>query len=200
MPGKFPIRWPIGCIRRYGCTEGGEIFTFETGRKSPTGEAIYAFHLANGLDLLNRLKIKIEKRSSQESNENETNIHSRLSFTRNCFTVDSRQQSSIDPYKKPEIINEASRSLKAHLSRKSSHNDTNMAKIYNKHEEQTTEIHNEQPHVSTYTDIHTIIMGSPNSPKGKTVDIKPLPYSNINANVTQSLNELAKAHAANRQR
>lgn len=55
-PGKFPTRWPINSIRRYGWSEKMNLFSFEAGRRCPSGEAMYAFRLSRGADLLNRLK------------------------------------------------------------------------------------------------------------------------------------------------
>jgi len=39
--GKEPIRWPLNCLRRYGFD--AELFSFESGRRCPTGPGIYAF-------------------------------------------------------------------------------------------------------------------------------------------------------------
>lgn len=62
-PSKFPTRWPLDCIRRYGCMDHGEKFVFEAGRKCSTGQAIYAFRLSRAADLVERLKEKIDKLS-----------------------------------------------------------------------------------------------------------------------------------------
>lgn len=59
IPGKFPTCWRIDCIRRYGCTETGDIFVFESGRSSTTGEATFAFRINRGPELVTKLKEKI---------------------------------------------------------------------------------------------------------------------------------------------
>lgn len=59
-PGKFPTRWPIDYIRRYGCSKEMNIFSFEAGRRCPSGEAIYAFRLGRGAELVDRLRRKID--------------------------------------------------------------------------------------------------------------------------------------------
>lgn len=65
-PGKFPTRWPIGYIRRYGCSNDGNKFVFEAGRRCPTGEAIFAYRLSRASDLVERLREKIENLSKFE--------------------------------------------------------------------------------------------------------------------------------------
>lgn len=66
-PGKFPTRWPLDYIRRYGCMENGEKFVFEAGRKCATGPAIYAFRLTRGAEFIERLRDKIDNLSSDEN-------------------------------------------------------------------------------------------------------------------------------------
>ena len=39
--GKDTIVWPLRSLRRYGFET--EVFTFESGRRGPTGPGIYAF-------------------------------------------------------------------------------------------------------------------------------------------------------------
>lgn len=64
---KEPIRWPLEYIRRYGYNDGDGIFYLESGRRSKTGEAIFAFRVDCGEDLVNRLKEKIDKSPSMNS-------------------------------------------------------------------------------------------------------------------------------------
>lgn len=65
-PSKHPTRWPLDCIRRYGCTDHGDRFVFEVGRKCSTGQAIFAFRLSRGAELVQVLKEKIDKSSTME--------------------------------------------------------------------------------------------------------------------------------------
>ena len=67
-PSKHPTRWPLDCIRRYGCTDHGEKFVFEAGRKCSTGHAIYAFRLTRGTELVEKLREKIDKLSITNNN------------------------------------------------------------------------------------------------------------------------------------
>lgn len=65
-PGNEPIRWPLKYIRKYGYKVELGAFVFECGRRSETGEAVYAFRVDRVEDLLNRLKEKIDKYPSME--------------------------------------------------------------------------------------------------------------------------------------
>lgn len=169
---------------------------FETGRQSVLGQAIYAFHLANGNDLVNRLKDRIDKNSRISIEERSTTTtdnqnRSSFKFNKSCFNSES-ERSPMDP----NCVN--SRSDRLGLSNSQHSNKQTCTATIN---DSSTIASNRQQSSSTYTDIQSISLKSPTNLR--TVhenDPKPLPYSNINANVTQSLNELAKAHAANRQR
>lgn len=57
--GKPPIRWPLKTLRRYGFD--AEHFTFEFGRRSPTGPGIYAFlcHRAEQLETLLEERLQV---------------------------------------------------------------------------------------------------------------------------------------------
>ena len=74
-PSRFPTRWPIGYIRRYGCSEERGIFLFEAGRRCPTGEAIFAFRLSRGPELVERLKELIEKTPPAFSEAQSSNVY-----------------------------------------------------------------------------------------------------------------------------
>jgi hypothetical protein len=83
-PSKFPTRWPLNCIRRYGCINDGQKFVFEVGRKCETGQAIYAFRLSRGSELVEKLNEKIENQissanASAQSDENNNNITNNVS-------------------------------------------------------------------------------------------------------------------------
>lgn len=66
-PSKFPTRWPLNYIRRYGCIQDGQKFVFEVGRKCETGQAIYAFRLSRGAELVEKLSEKIENQMANST-------------------------------------------------------------------------------------------------------------------------------------
>lgn len=57
--GKQPIKWPLRCLRRYGYDLEG-LFSFESGRRCPTGSGIYAFKCERAEDLFNLVQTKIQ--------------------------------------------------------------------------------------------------------------------------------------------
>ncbi|XP_050736049.1 atrophin-1-like [Eriocheir sinensis] len=56
--GKAAIRWPLRCLRRYGFD--AELFSFESGRRCPTGPGIYAFKCRRAEALFNMLQLQIQ--------------------------------------------------------------------------------------------------------------------------------------------
>lgn len=61
-PSKFPTRWQIRWIRRYGSIDGTDKFVFEVGRKCPSGAAVYAFRIYNDpRDLVKKLNEIVDK-------------------------------------------------------------------------------------------------------------------------------------------
>lgn len=59
--GKQPTRWPLRCLRKYGFDS--EIFSFECGRRCPTGAGIYAFRCRRAELLFNMLQQNIQLRN-----------------------------------------------------------------------------------------------------------------------------------------
>ncbi|XP_072766738.1 fibroblast growth factor receptor substrate 2 [Anoplolepis gracilipes] len=55
---KQPTTWPLRCLRRYGFDS--ELFSFESGRRCPTGEGIYAFKCKKARDLFNLVQTKLQ--------------------------------------------------------------------------------------------------------------------------------------------
>jgi len=55
--GKSPVSWPFKSLRRYGFES--EMFSFESGRRCPTGPGIYAFKCRRAEILFNLLQSKI---------------------------------------------------------------------------------------------------------------------------------------------
>lgn len=61
--GKEPIRWPLRCLRRYGFDD--ELFSFESGRRCPTGSGIYAFKCRRAEELFNLVQEAIQNFGQQ---------------------------------------------------------------------------------------------------------------------------------------
>ncbi|GJQ75550.1 hypothetical protein Trydic_g17635 [Trypoxylus dichotomus] len=64
--GKSPTRWPLRCLRKYGFDT--EIFSFECGRRCPTGHGIYAFHCLKAEQLFNVVQQNIQLRNLADDN------------------------------------------------------------------------------------------------------------------------------------
>ncbi|KAK2725735.1 fibroblast growth factor receptor substrate 2-like isoform X2 [Artemia franciscana] len=60
---KGPIRWPLKCLRRYGYD--AQLFSFESGRRCPTGPGIYAFHCVRAEHLFYNVQAKIAARNER---------------------------------------------------------------------------------------------------------------------------------------
>ncbi|KAJ4429198.1 fibroblast growth factor receptor substrate 2 [Periplaneta americana] len=59
---KAPVKWPLRCLRRYGFD--AELFSFESGRRCPTGPGIYAFRCQRAEQLFNLLQTHIQVRNN----------------------------------------------------------------------------------------------------------------------------------------
>lgn len=57
-----PVKWPLRCLRRYGFD--AELFSFECGRRCPTGPGIYAFSCQRAEQLFNLLQTHIQVRNN----------------------------------------------------------------------------------------------------------------------------------------
>jgi len=55
--GKQPVKWPLRYLKRYGFEEG--LFSFEAGRKNPTGPGIYSFKCRRAENLFNLLQVRV---------------------------------------------------------------------------------------------------------------------------------------------
>lgn len=71
--GKETVRWPVRCLRRYGCD--AELFSFESGRRCPTGPAIFAFKCQHAEELFNLVQECIQ-RAGQEERANQSHLGS----------------------------------------------------------------------------------------------------------------------------
>ena len=83
-----PFRWPLRSLRRYGFEAG--LFSFESGRRCPTGPGIYAFKCQRAEALFNRLQECIQRAGQEEQQH-----------TMNCMTdvsgsVADRRQSYVE--------------------------------------------------------------------------------------------------------
>lgn len=61
--GKDDIRWPLRSLRRYGFDAG--LFSFECGRRCPTGPGIYAFHCPRAEFLFNHVQARVAARHDE---------------------------------------------------------------------------------------------------------------------------------------
>ncbi|OQR67490.1 hypothetical protein BIW11_04754, partial [Tropilaelaps mercedesae] len=59
--GGEPIRWPLSGLRRYGFD--AELFSFESGRRCPTGSGVYAFRCPRAERLFNLLQERIQSQA-----------------------------------------------------------------------------------------------------------------------------------------
>jgi len=57
--GKQPIKWPLKYLKRYGFEAG--LFSFEAGRKTPTGPGVYAFKCRRAEKLFNLIQVKVRE-------------------------------------------------------------------------------------------------------------------------------------------
>lgn len=74
--GKEPTRWPLRCLRKYGFDS--DLFTFECGRRCPTGAGIYAFRCRKAEQLFNMLQHNIQVRNLSDENTNLTNVNTHM--------------------------------------------------------------------------------------------------------------------------
>lgn len=72
--GKQPVKWPLRYLKRYGFEEG--LFSFEAGRKNPTGPGIYSFKCRRAENLFNLLQVRV--RSQVPASDPVTAVRSQL--------------------------------------------------------------------------------------------------------------------------
>ncbi|XP_006823990.1 fibroblast growth factor receptor substrate 2-like [Saccoglossus kowalevskii] len=75
--GKDPVRWPLRCLRRYGFD--AELFSFESGRRCPTGPGIYAFKCKRAEQLFNLVQDNVEKQGQADDTGSQHQAASRSS-------------------------------------------------------------------------------------------------------------------------
>lgn len=79
--GKKPTKWPLRSLRKYGFDT--EVFSFECGRRCPTGQGIYAFKCKKAEQLFNVVQQYIIGSFTEENDlisEVHSNRRSTLSF------------------------------------------------------------------------------------------------------------------------
>lgn len=64
---KEPLRWPLRSLRRYGFD--AELFSFESGRRCPTGPGIYAFKCRRAEALFNLLQECIQRAGQEDQQQ-----------------------------------------------------------------------------------------------------------------------------------
>lgn len=50
------MSWPLRSIRRYGIDTDSKVFTFESGRRCPTGPGVYVFRCSRSQQLFERVQ------------------------------------------------------------------------------------------------------------------------------------------------
>uniref|UniRef100_A0A1B6ETL1 IRS-type PTB domain-containing protein n=2 Tax=Proconiini TaxID=565685 RepID=A0A1B6ETL1_9HEMI len=66
--GKTPVRWPLKSLRRYGFD--AQLFSFECGRRCPTGPGIYAFKCSRTEQLFNLLQTQMRNNPGEDAVSN----------------------------------------------------------------------------------------------------------------------------------
>ncbi|XP_033225179.1 fibroblast growth factor receptor substrate 3 [Belonocnema kinseyi] len=94
--GRQLVKWPLRCLRRYGYD--AEIFSFESGRRCPTGPGIYAFKCHRAAQLFNLVQTNIQacNNSSDDTISREIPISS-LSGPAVTRAVLSTEPNYLDP-------------------------------------------------------------------------------------------------------
>ena len=70
--GRAPICWPLRCLRRYGFD--AEQFSFESGRRSPSGPGIYNFKCRRAEALFNMLQFQIQNIADDTASRESTSV------------------------------------------------------------------------------------------------------------------------------
>jgi len=91
---KEPIHWPLRSLRRYGFD--AELFSFESGRRCPTGPGIYAFKCQRAEALFNLLQESIQRAGQQEQDSRPAHMDSNLPVAGVTMTSHSRPSSLME--------------------------------------------------------------------------------------------------------
>lgn len=90
--GKTPVRWPLRSLRRYGFD--AQLFSFECGRRCPTGPGIYAFHCRNAEALFSLVQARVAARH-EEQEQLASILNTNHSRTRIRHSLPSRSPSAL---------------------------------------------------------------------------------------------------------
>ncbi|CAG9817400.1 unnamed protein product [Phaedon cochleariae] len=102
--GKKPTKWPLRSLRKYGFDTA--VFSFECGRRCPTGHGIYAFKCKKAEHLFNIVQLHITGNVNEENN---SNLNS--DFPMNGPPVVARRPTMTEGYLNPVVPTVA---LRAH--------------------------------------------------------------------------------------
>ncbi|KAL7639382.1 UNVERIFIED_CONTAM: hypothetical protein RMT77_009883 [Armadillidium vulgare] len=91
--GRAPIRWPLRCLRRYGFD--AEQFSFESGRRCPTGPGIYYFKCRRAEALFNTLQVQIQNIADDTTSRDLSSLPSNADG-RELSRTDSRASAAMD--------------------------------------------------------------------------------------------------------
>ena len=61
------MSWPLRSIRRYGIDTDSKVFTFESGRRCPTGPGVYVFRCSRSQQLFERVQSYVRQNSGSGS-------------------------------------------------------------------------------------------------------------------------------------
>ncbi|XP_023013332.1 uncharacterized protein [Leptinotarsa decemlineata] len=86
--GKKPTKWPLRSLRKYGFDT--EVFSFECGRRCPTGHGIYAFKCKKAEQLFNIVQHHITGNINDE-----VNVSSTAEFSTNGPPIITRRPNTV---------------------------------------------------------------------------------------------------------
>ncbi|CAH1104177.1 unnamed protein product [Psylliodes chrysocephalus] len=106
--GKKPTKWPLRALRKYGFDM--EIFSFECGRRCPTGHGIYAFKCKKAELLFNVVQQRISGNVTDEGNGEFTSNNGQILVSRRPNS-NALFHAQTEGYLNPVSVPSASRSL-----------------------------------------------------------------------------------------
>lgn len=98
--GKEPTKWPLRSLRKYGFDT--EVFSFECGRRCPTGHGIYAFRCRKAEQLFNIVQHHITGNINDENNPTSNNVNTNMDFPIPAVSTGPPVQRRVGPTFQPE--------------------------------------------------------------------------------------------------